>query len=65
LNREVNKYVNKLQKNDPTYLDMNTYVPKESENSVTNPLGEYFPPRRMDQTLYRINKYLNLGWEEK
>lgn len=63
--REVNKYVNKLQKSDPTYLDMTTYVPKESENGTSNPLGEYFPPRRMDQTLYRINKYLNLGWEEK
>jgi hypothetical protein len=63
--REVNKYVNKLQKADPTYLDMTTYVPKESENVTSNTIGEYFPPRRMDQTLYRINKYLNLGWEEK
>lgn len=63
--REVNKYVNKLQKSDPTYLDMTIYVPKESESTAPSPLGEYFPPRRMDQTLYRINKYLNLGWEEK
>ena len=63
--REVNKYVNKLQKADPTYLDMTTYTPKESETPVQSHIGEYFPPRRMDQTLYRINKYLNLGWEEK
>lgn len=60
--REVNKYVNKLQKADPTYLDMTTYSPKEN---IESSIGEYFPPRRMDQTLYRINKYLNLGWEEK
>lgn len=63
--REVNKYVNKLQKADPTYLDMTTYTPKDSENTTSSSIGEYFPPRRMDQTLYRINKYLNLGWEEK
>lgn len=60
--REVNKFVEKLQKSDSTYLDMTVYTPKETTNQ---PLGEYFPPRRMDQTLYRINKYLNLGWEEK
>jgi hypothetical protein len=59
--REVNKFVEKLQKDDPTYLDTTTYIPKE-ENS--NPIGEYFPPRRIDQTLYRINKYLNIGWEQ-
>jgi len=58
--REVNKYVEIIQKKDPTHLEMNTYVPKERNN---NPLGEYFPPRRSDQTLYRINRYLNLGWE--
>lgn len=63
--REVNAYVSKLQKADPTFLDMTTYVPKESEVTTPTPLGEYFPPRRMDQTLYRINKYLNLGWEDK
>ncbi|MEY4342224.1 MAG: hypothetical protein RL736_14 [Pseudomonadota bacterium] len=57
--REVNKYVEIIQKKDPTYLEMNTYVPKERNN----PIGEYFPPRRSDQTLYRINRYLNLGWE--
>jgi hypothetical protein len=62
--REVNKYVNKLQKADPTYLEMATYSPKEEESKNTNPLGEYFPPRRIDQTLYRINKYLNIGWEQ-
>jgi hypothetical protein len=62
--REVNKFVSKLQKDDPTYFDMTTYTPKEVGNTPS-PLGEYFPPRRMDQTLYRINKYLNLGWEEK
>jgi hypothetical protein len=60
--REVNKFVEELQKKDPTYLDTTTYVPKETAN---NPIVEYFPPRRMDQTLYRINKYLNLGWEDK
>lgn len=60
--REVNKFVEQLQKKDPTYLDTTTYVPKEAEH---NPIGEYFPPRRMDQTLFRINKYLNLGWEDK
>ncbi len=60
--REVNKFVEDLQKKDPTYLETTTYTPKEA---VHNPLGEYFPPRRMDQTLYRINKYLNLGWEDK
>jgi hypothetical protein len=59
--REVNKFVEKLQKDDPTYLDTTTYIPRE-ENS--NPIGEYFPPRRIDQTLYRINKYLNIGWEQ-
>jgi hypothetical protein len=57
--REVNKYVETIQKKDPTHLEMNTYVPKERHN----PIGEYFPPRRSDQTLYRINRYLNLGWE--
>lgn len=59
--REVNKLVEKLQKDDPTYLDTTTYVPKEN---TVSPIGEYFPPRRVDQTLYRINKYLNLGWEQ-
>jgi hypothetical protein len=62
--REVNKFVEKLQKKDPTYLEMATYVPKENETKNPNPLGEYFPPRRIDQTLYRINKYLNIGWEQ-
>jgi len=60
--REVNKFIEELQKKDPTYLDTTIYTPKEA---VHNPIGEYFPPRRMDQTLYRINKYLNLGWEDK
>jgi hypothetical protein len=64
--REVNKFVETLQKKDPTYLEMATYTPKEEESKSvnTNPLGEYFPPRRIDQTLYRINKYLNIGWEQ-
>ena len=58
--REVNKYVETIQKKDPTHLEVNTYVPKERNNNL---LGEYFPPRRSDQTLYRINRYLNIGWE--
>lgn len=60
--REVNKFVEKIQKDDPTYLDMTVYTPKE--NIIQNPIGEYFPPRRTDQTLSRINRYLNLGWEQ-
>jgi hypothetical protein len=63
--REINKYIEIIQKKDPTHLEMNTYVPKDTEVTIATPLNEYFPPRRMDQTLYRINKYLNLGWEEK
>jgi hypothetical protein len=62
--REVNKFVETLQKKDPNYLEMATYAPKDEEPKNTNPLGEYFPPRRTDQTLYRINKYLNIGWEQ-
>ena len=62
--REVNKLVETLQKKDPNYLEMATYAPKDEEPKNTNPLGEYFPPRRTDQTLYRINKYLNIGWEQ-
>jgi hypothetical protein len=60
--REVNKLVEKIQKSDPTYLEMKTYTP--AENQTPGPMGEYFPPRRLDQTLYRINKYLNIGWEQ-
>lgn len=60
--REVSAYVDKLQKADPAYLEMKTYVPAETPSP--GPMGEYFPPRRLDQTLYRINKYLNIGWEQ-
>lgn len=59
--REVNKLVETLQKDDPVYLEMKSDVPEEDRKS--HPLGEYFAPRRLDQTLYRINRYLNLGWE--
>jgi len=58
--REVSKFVEQLQKEDPQHLEMYSYEGKsEKKNSTT----EYFPPRRADQTLYRINRYLNLGWE--
>ena len=60
--REVNKLVEKIQKSDPTYLEMKTYAP--AETTPTGAMGEYFAPRRLDQTLYRINKYLNIGWEQ-
>lgn len=60
--REVSAYVDKLQRADPAYLEMKTYVPAETPSP--GPMGEYFPPRRLDQTLYRINKYLNIGWEQ-
>lgn len=57
--RAVSKFVDELSKNDPTALEVYTYDPNTSKHS--NPV-EYFPPRRSDQTIYRINKYLNLGW---
>jgi hypothetical protein len=58
--REVSKFVEKLKGEDPTELEMKTYSPsKELQGNLT----EYFAPRKMDHTLYRINKYLNLGWE--
>jgi hypothetical protein len=40
---------------------MKTYTPESGPKN--NSLTEYFPPRRSDQTLYRINRYLNIGWE--
>lgn len=62
--REVNNYIQELQKQDPEYpkdaLDMTTYVPSERGTDSTS--GAYFPPRRTDQTVFRINKYLNIGW---
>jgi len=62
--REVNSYIQELQKQDPEYqkdaLDMTTYVPSERGTDSTS--GAYFPPRRTDQTVFRINKYLNIGW---
>jgi hypothetical protein len=58
--REVSKFVDKLKKADPNELEMRTYVP---EKKSSGDLTEYFAPRKMDHTLYRINKYLNIGWE--
>jgi hypothetical protein len=62
--REVNNYIQELQKNDPSIpkdqLDNTVYVPTErGEDSAST---TYFPPRRTDQTVFRINKYLNIGW---
>jgi hypothetical protein len=57
--REVSKFVEQLKKGEPDYLDMTVYVPSSDQQNIT----EYIPPRRMDHTLFRINKYLNLGWE--
>lgn len=59
--REISKFIELLRKNDPKYLEVNNYTPRTDSR---NPLSEYFPPRRMDQTVFRINKYLNLGWEQ-
>jgi hypothetical protein len=56
--KEVSKYVESLKKDDPSYLEMRTYQPKNERGQT-----EYFPPRRSDQTIARINRYLNLGWE--
>jgi hypothetical protein len=62
--REVNSYIQELQKNDPDApkdtLDNTMYVP--SERGADSTSGAYFPPRRSDQTVFRINKYLNIGW---
>jgi hypothetical protein len=62
--REVNAYVQELQKNDPDapkdLLDNTMYVP--SDRGADSTSGAYFPPRRTDQTVFRINKYLNIGW---
>jgi hypothetical protein len=62
--REVNSYIQELQKNDPDapkdLLDNTVYVP--SERGADSTSGTYFPPRRTDQTVFRINKYLNIGW---
>jgi len=57
--REVNNFIQELNKKDPTYLEVNTYVPEKDSDT---PLTTYFPPRRTDQTVFRINKYLSLGW---
>jgi hypothetical protein len=62
--REVNNYIQELQKNDPDapkdQLDNTVYIP--SERGADSTSGTYFPPRRTDQTVFRINKYLNIGW---
>jgi hypothetical protein len=58
--KEVNSYILGLQKKDPNHLDMMTYTPDKENPS---PAGAYFPPRRTDQTVFRINKYLSLGWD--
>jgi hypothetical protein len=57
--KEVNAYITELQKKDPNYLETMTYTP---DKDSSNPAGAYFPPRRLDQTVFRINKYLSLGW---
>lgn len=62
--REVNSYIQELQKNDPSaqrdQLDNTVYIPTERGDDSTS--NTYFPPRRTDQTVFRINKYLNIGW---
>jgi len=58
--KEVNSHIISLQKKDPNHLETMTYVPDKENPS---PAGAYFPPRRADQTVFRINKYLNLGWD--
>lgn len=59
--KEVNSYIVNLQKEDGSALDNILYVPDKEQSS--GPAGAYFPPRRADQTVFRINKYLNLGWD--
>jgi hypothetical protein len=62
--REVNSYIQELQKLDPDAnknFESTTYVPADKENN-DDTVGAYFPPRRADQTVFRINKYLNLNW---
>jgi hypothetical protein len=63
--REVSAYIAQLkqesgdaQKEDT--FDQEIYVPVDRESDNTT--SSYFPPRRNDQTVFRINKYLNLGW---
>jgi hypothetical protein len=58
--KEVNSYILSLQKKDPNHLETMTYTPDKDNPS---PAGAYFPPRRADQTVFRINKYLSLGWD--
>lgn len=62
--REVNNYIQELQRNDPTIpkdqLDNTVYIPTERGDDSAS--SAYFPPRRTDQTVFRINKYLNIGW---
>jgi hypothetical protein len=58
--KEVNAYIQELQRKDPMHLETMTYTPDRDSPS---PAGAYFPPRRTDQTVFRINKYLSLGWD--
>lgn len=64
--RAVNSHIVELQKADPEYFEQNTFVPPGETPATADPaapVGLYYPPRRTDQTVYRINKYLNLGWD--
>ena len=62
--REVSTYIAQLKQEtgevEPEQFDQEIYVPVDRENDNTT--SSYFPPRRNDQTVFRINKYLNLGW---
>jgi hypothetical protein len=61
--REVSSYVEELKSKDENFLEIKTYNPNKSNDNSNQGLTEYFPPRRLDQTVARINRYLNLGWE--
>lgn len=61
--REVSNYIESLKSGIPNSndkIEQITYIPNDGEKD--DQVGAYFPPRRTDQTVFRINKYLNLGW---
>lgn len=59
--KEVSKYINFLKKDENNSFETMEYNPKDEKDS-SDLLTEYFPPRRLDQTVARINRYLNLNW---
>jgi hypothetical protein len=59
--KEVSKYINLLKSKEENSFEQIDYIPEEKQDN-DNIITEYFPPRRLDQTVARINRYLNLNW---